>query len=158
MLFRSQTFGNPVVSQTNPNVGVYAQDEWRASSRLTVNAGLRYDLQFLETIHTDRNNVSPRLGFAWTPGDSQGLVVRGGVGVFFDRVPLRATANALFAAAALLLAYGVLHFAMRLPFFPLREIRITEAPLHVTPEQIEAIVVREIKGNIFTLEIGRAHV
>ena len=50
---------------------------------------------------------------------------------------LNLIANVLFAAAALLLAYGVLHFAMRLPFFPLREIRITEAPLHVTPEQIE---------------------
>jgi len=94
----AQTFGNPVVSQKNPNVGMYVQDEWRAGSRLTVNAGLRYDLQFLETINTDRNNLSPRVGFAWTPTESQSLVVRGGVGVFFDRVPLRATANALFAA------------------------------------------------------------
>ncbi|MFN7985426.1 MAG: TonB-dependent receptor [Vicinamibacterales bacterium] len=94
----AQTFGNPVVSQNNPNLGMYVQDEWRAGSRLTINAGLRYDLQFLQTINTDRNNVSPRLGFAWTPTDSQALVVRGGVGVFFDRVPLRATANALFAA------------------------------------------------------------
>ena len=94
----AQTFGNPVVSQTNPNLGIYAQDEWRASSRLTLNAGLRYDLQFLETINTDRNNVSPRFGFTWAPTDSQDFVVRGGVGVFFDRVPLRATANALFSA------------------------------------------------------------
>jgi outer membrane receptor protein involved in Fe transport len=94
----SQTFGNPVVAQTNPNVGIYAQDEWRAGSRLTLNAGLRYDLQFLETINTDTNNVSPRFGFAWAPTASQDFVVRGGVGVFFDRVPLRATANALFSA------------------------------------------------------------
>jgi len=94
----AQTFGNPVVSQTNPNVGIYAQDEWRAGPRLTVNAGVRYDLQFLETINTDTNNVSPRLGFAWAPTDSQDTIVRGGVGVYFDRVPLRATANALFAA------------------------------------------------------------
>ena len=94
----AQTFGNPVVSQTNPNVGIYAQDEWRAGSRLTINAGVRYDLQFLETINTDTNNVSPRLGFAWAPTDSQDTIVRGGVGVYFDRVPLRATANALFAA------------------------------------------------------------
>jgi len=94
----AQTFGNPVVSQTNPNIGVYAQDEWRAGSRLTLNVGLRYDLQFLETINTDTNNMSPRLGFAWMPTSSQDFVVRGGVGLFFDRVPLRATANALFSA------------------------------------------------------------
>ena len=94
----AQTFGDPVVTQTNPNLGVYAQDEWRASSRLTLNLGLRYDLQFLETINTDTNNVSPRVGFAWTPTASQDLVVRGGAGVFFDRVPLRAVANALLSA------------------------------------------------------------
>jgi outer membrane receptor protein involved in Fe transport len=43
----AQTFGNPVVYQTNPNVGFYAQDEWKVNSRFTLNIGLRYDLQFL---------------------------------------------------------------------------------------------------------------
>jgi hypothetical protein len=94
----TQTFGATVVSQTNPNVGLYAQDEWKVSPRLTLNAGLRYDLQFLETITTDRNNVSPRLGFAWAPSTSRRTVVRGSAGVFYDRVPLRALANALLSA------------------------------------------------------------
>jgi hypothetical protein len=94
----SQTFGNPVVKQTNPNLGVYVQDEWRATTQLTLNLGVRYDLQFLETIKTDRNNVSPRLGFAWSPTSSQDFVVRGGAGLFFDRVPLRPVANALLSA------------------------------------------------------------
>ena len=44
----TQTFGDPVVSQTNPNVGMYVQDEWNAATGLTLNLGLRYDLQFLE--------------------------------------------------------------------------------------------------------------
>ena len=52
----------PRSSQTNPNVGIYAQDEWKVSPHVTLNLGLRYDLQFLETIDTDTNNVSPRAG------------------------------------------------------------------------------------------------
>jgi len=94
----SQTFGDPVAHQKNPNVGMYVQDEWGVGSRLTLNAGVRYDLQFLETINTDTNNVSPRAGFVWTPSSSQNLVIRGGAGVFFDRAPLRAVANALLSA------------------------------------------------------------
>ena len=58
----TQTFGDPVVSQTNPNVGVYVQDEWSAAAGLTLNLGLRYDLQFLDAVNTDTNNVSPRVG------------------------------------------------------------------------------------------------
>ena len=95
----TQTFGNPVVSQNNPNVGFYAQDEWKINRRLTLNAGLRYDLQFLETISTDRNNFSPRVGFAWSPFESRRTVVRGSYGLFYDRVPLRALANALLSAS-----------------------------------------------------------
>ena len=94
----TQTFGNKVVPQTNPSVGFYVQDEWRANRRLTVNAGLRYDLQFLNSINTDSNNVSPRAGFAFTPLASRKTIVRGSFGLFYDRVPLRALANALLSS------------------------------------------------------------
>jgi hypothetical protein len=94
----TQTFGNPVINQKNPNIGMYLQDEWNAASRLTLNLGVRYDLQFLQTINTDTNNVSPRAGIAWSPTESQNLVIRGGAGLFFDRVPMRAVANAVMSA------------------------------------------------------------
>ena len=94
----TQTFANSVVAQTNPNAGFYAQDEWKASSRLTFNLGLRYDLQFLRSIATETGNVSPRAGFAWTPFAGRKTVIRGSYGLFYDRIPLRALANALLSA------------------------------------------------------------
>ena len=94
----TQTFNTSVVSQTNPNAGFYLQDEWKAMPRLTFDFGLRYDLQFLQTISTDRNNLSPRAGFAWLPFAARNTVVRGSFGLFYDRIPLRALANALLSA------------------------------------------------------------
>ena len=94
----TQTFGESHVAQDNPNVGIYAQDEWKLNSQVTLNLGLRYDWQFLDTIHTDSNNISPRVGFAFTPFDARRTVIRGSAGIFFDRIPLRAVANALLSA------------------------------------------------------------
>ena len=94
----AQTFGDTSVTQTNPNLGMYVQDEWKATDSVTLNAGVRYDLQFLESITSDTNNVSPRIGVAWTPRGSLRTVVRGSAGLFYDRVPLRALANALLSA------------------------------------------------------------
>ncbi|HEX8847481.1 MAG TPA: carboxypeptidase regulatory-like domain-containing protein [Pyrinomonadaceae bacterium] len=90
-----QAFGAPSQFQANPNIGLFVQDEWRPRSDLTVNAGLRYDAQFLPSpIETDTNNLAPRVGLAYSPGDRK-TVVRASFGIYFDRVPLRATSNAL---------------------------------------------------------------
>ena len=94
----TQTFGNTVVPQTNPNAGLYIQDEWKVRPSLTLNAGLRYELQFLQSIATDKNNVSPRAGLAWSPFAARRTVIRGGFGLYYDRIPLRALANALLSS------------------------------------------------------------
>ncbi len=61
--------------------------------------GLRYDAQFLpDPVRTDGNNFAPRVGLAYAPdflGRDRRTVVRASYGIFFDRIPLRATSNAL---------------------------------------------------------------
>jgi len=90
-----QAFGAPSQFQSNPNVGFFGQDEWRVRPNLTVNAGLRYDLQFLPNpMQTDTNNIAPRFGLAYAPGDRK-TVLRASFGLYYDRLPLRATSNAL---------------------------------------------------------------
>jgi carboxypeptidase family protein len=90
-----QAFGAPSQLQSNPNAGVFIQDEWRVRPDLTLNAGLRYDAQFLpEPIETDSNNFAPRMGIVYAPGDRK-TVIRASFGLYYDRIPLRATSNAL---------------------------------------------------------------
>jgi len=89
-----QAFGAPSQLQSNPNIGVFIQDEWRVRPDLTLNAGLRYDAQFLqEPIKTDTDNLAPRLGIVYAPGDRK-TVIRASFGLYYDRIPLRATSNA----------------------------------------------------------------
>ena len=94
----TQSFGNPRAAQNNPNFGWFAQDEWKAAPGLTLNLGVRYDLEFLQTIATGAGNLSPRAGFAWNPRGWTRTVIRGGFGLFYDRIPLRPLANALISS------------------------------------------------------------
>jgi hypothetical protein len=90
-----QAFGEPSQFQSNPNLGLFVQDEWRPRADLTINVGLRYDAQFLPgPINTDKNNFAPRFGIAYAPGEHK-TVIRASYGIYFDRIPLRATSNAL---------------------------------------------------------------
>ena len=121
----TQNFGTPMVQQTNPNIGFYAQDEWKLAPAFTLNFGVRYDLEFLQTITTDTNNVSPRVGFAWAPYADRRTIVRVSYGLFYDRIPLRPLANALLSAhntadpaQAALLSYTFSPGQVGAPTFP----------------------------------------
>jgi hypothetical protein len=89
----------------------FGQDEWQLTRKLNINLGLRYE--YIGPLHDgdkdlavfipsqglqiqgngigsifppDKNNFAPRFGFAYQPTASADLVVRGGIGVFYDQI------------------------------------------------------------------------
>jgi hypothetical protein len=84
----TQKFGVGFVRYGQTLASAFAQDDWRTSSRLTINLGLRYEYQ---SVTDDRNNFAPRLGFAWDARGDGKTVVRGGAGLFYDQYYLYIT-------------------------------------------------------------------
>src|SRR5215831_4472581 len=67
--------------------GFFGQDEWRATQKLTITFGLRYDYETYPSAfvtRNDLNNVQPRIGLVYSPNSR--TVVRGGFGIFSDRL------------------------------------------------------------------------
>jgi len=72
-----------------------------------------------------------------------------------DAAALNRSAKILYGVAAALLLYGLGHHVLHLAAFPLREIGLTGEIGHVTHEQVEDIVSRELRGNFFTVDLER---
>jgi hypothetical protein len=81
----TQTVGNPDVDLGHTVVALFAQDRWRPTRNLTINAGVRWDHDSLRGVWQDWNNVAPRLGIAFTPPRSAATVLRASYGIYFDQ-------------------------------------------------------------------------
>src|SRR6185295_13993824 len=77
-------FGDGVLARDQNEFSTFVQDKWIVNSHLVFDLGLRYDRDSIGK----NNNLAPRLGFVVTPTDSGRTVVRGGVGLFYDKIPL----------------------------------------------------------------------
>lgn len=80
-LLFTQRFGRFDAEYGQTQFAVFVQDDWRATSRLTLKAGLRYE--YLDVLD-DANNLAPRLSFSYDLKGDGATVVRGGAGVFND--------------------------------------------------------------------------
>jgi hypothetical protein len=92
-----QTFGNPVADYRINELAWYALDQWKATPKLTLNLGVRWDkslsMNFPVTnpawpetgyIHTPSTNFAPRIGLSYRLDDK--TVLRGGFGIFYARL------------------------------------------------------------------------
>jgi hypothetical protein len=99
-----QGLGSPSDSFKNIPIGVFWQDSWRVNPHVTLNYGVRYDIEKPPTfkapqglaaaayrtlglqkgIQTDANNIQPRVGVAWDPHGDGKTVVRASYGMFYD--------------------------------------------------------------------------
>jgi Carboxypeptidase regulatory-like domain len=99
-----QGLGSPSDSFKNIPIGLFWQDSWRVSPTVTLNFGVRYDLEIppkfkqpqglalpaynllglQKGIQTDKNNFQPRIGIAWDPAGNGKTVVRASYGIFYD--------------------------------------------------------------------------
>ncbi len=83
-----QGFGDGIVGGKLPYYSVYAQDTWKAFPNLTLNYGLRYEIDTRrEPLRTYYGNLGPRVGFAWDPYSRGKTIIRGGYGMFYAQIP-----------------------------------------------------------------------
>jgi outer membrane receptor protein involved in Fe transport len=105
----SQGFGNPAALIATRDYAGFATDNWRITPRLTLTLGVRYEYQYIppnrvpntgnpgigDTVGvpqtasqpSDRDNVGPRVGFAYNLYGTGNTILRGGYGMYFGRVP-----------------------------------------------------------------------
>src|SRR5262249_53444277 len=105
--------GNPTTKDSNNQFSAFIQDDWRPSPNLTLNLGLRYDIEnfsgpqsdqavpgtdiFLGKIPpVDKNNFGPRLGFTYDVKGKGKTIVRGGWGRYYKPIFHNIYNNALF--------------------------------------------------------------
>jgi hypothetical protein len=84
LLQRTEFTGGSPFNNNDTEYTLYAQDHWIVSPHVAIDTGLRLESQEV----SDSTRVAPRFGIAWSPFTSLGTIVRAGMGIFYDRVPL----------------------------------------------------------------------
>jgi hypothetical protein len=80
------TYDPPRASQATKNeLSFFVQDNWQIRPRFTVDLGMRFDH---DSLSAEALDVAPRIGFVYAPTRDNRTAIRGGFGVFFDKIPI----------------------------------------------------------------------
>ncbi len=74
-----------VLAATKNDLAFFFQDKWQLYRRFTLDYGVRFDR---DDLSKDAVNVAPRIGFVFAPTRDNRTAIRGGVGLFYDKIPL----------------------------------------------------------------------
>jgi len=102
-------------------VCAFAEDDIRLRPNLSVYLGARY--YFQNYFHDKPHNFAPRFGFAWAPTKDSKNVLRGGVGVFFDRTGPGPIGDLLHFNGV-----NLLRFIVDNPNYPVDPLKLSQAP------------------------------
>jgi hypothetical protein len=76
----------PLASRVTKNqLAFFMQDNWQIQPRFTIDLGIRLDR---DNLSAETINVAPRVGFVFAPTRDNRTAIRGGFGVFFDKIPI----------------------------------------------------------------------
>ena len=85
-LSSSIRYGTALDSQAGVNdFAFFVQDNWQIRPRLTLDLGVRVDH---DSLAAEQADVAPRIGFVFAPTKDNRTAIRGGFGVFFDKIPI----------------------------------------------------------------------
>jgi hypothetical protein len=96
----TRTDGEPLVQLHHNVYAVFLQDHWKPLPNLTADLGIRWDYDDAPGISRDKRDVGPRIGIAFDPWKDGRTSIRGGVGRYFDQVPLTVSRNAAQAGTS----------------------------------------------------------
>lgn len=159
-----KVYGAPADTFDDTRVALFAQDSWDINESWHLNYGLRYDVSTFELDDSarvdsvvdnggakrDTNNIAPRIGFTYTPGRNSKWILRGGAGIFYDKLVLG------FPAVSAITSQTEIRLFFPLTVDPAAALLFEEIIRNATPEMVDSLWPDEETQRRFAMRFSTA--